>query len=366
MNKYVIGLVVLIIIIGGYWSWKGHNVQPTAPIKIGGLFGLTGYAAFAGEASRNGFLMAMEDSGMNVPYVVEDFRSDLKGVVTGASKLIDVDNVTVVIGPEWNEFSQIIMPIATTKKTLFISPWMSGDAQWINSPYFFSGTPSERTEIKAVLDRLVARGDTTLGVVYSKNAWSKGIFDWITEEAGKMEGKIKIVATIDPNETATDYRTEITKLKQARPDAVFIALATDDATNIFLKQYKELGGETPLYMPYSRGVVLAGSARTNAVGVIYPAVKDYEKTKEFNTRYEQKYGMKPAAISGVVAYDMTTLVLSAIKSGAKTTDEIVAYLRNLKNYKGYSGVIEFTDRGLLKAREVELRRVTNNGYEMVQ
>src|SRR5437764_12650682 len=102
MKKIVlIIIVVIIIILIANGLSRDQKTGLTQQIKIGGMFSLSGYAAFAGEASRDGFLLAIEDSGKDIPYVVEDFKSDSKAAVTAAQKLINVDKVSVVIGPEW-------------------------------------------------------------------------------------------------------------------------------------------------------------------------------------------------------------------------------------------------------------------------
>ena len=144
----LLGLVSVLIIVG---CSNGTKTEEET-IKIGGLFGQTGFASFAGEASTAGFLLAIEDSGMDVDYVVEDFQSDLKLAVTAATKLIEVDGVDVIIGPEWNEFCEVVSPISVDKKILFISPWMTGEGECMRSEYYFSGTPSDRSQIRRMLE----------------------------------------------------------------------------------------------------------------------------------------------------------------------------------------------------------------------
>src|SRR3989344_5234886 len=94
-NSLYIMLMIVLVLNG-----CSPSEQPESQMKIGGLFALTGYASFAGEASRDGFLMAIEDSDTDIKYVIEDFSSDTKTAVTAATKLIDVDKVNVIIGPE--------------------------------------------------------------------------------------------------------------------------------------------------------------------------------------------------------------------------------------------------------------------------
>jgi len=101
--------------------------------QIGGLFGLSGFATFAGEGGHNGFILAIEDSGMDINYVVEDTQSDFTHTITAANKLINVDEVEVVIGPEWIEFGELVSPIAHDEQVLFISTWMDRFEQLVQN-----------------------------------------------------------------------------------------------------------------------------------------------------------------------------------------------------------------------------------------
>jgi len=82
--------VIAFLVIGCTGKAPVQDDTQKYSVKIGGLFGLTGFAAFAGEAGRNGFIMAIEDSGMNIEYVIEDTNSDFKNTVTAAIKLLEV------------------------------------------------------------------------------------------------------------------------------------------------------------------------------------------------------------------------------------------------------------------------------------
>ena len=77
-NRQKIWFIIgALIIVGCVW-WFGNPNQPVTSDKpkIGGLFALTGFASFAGEASRDGFLMAIEDSGMEVVRWLESLSKE--------------------------------------------------------------------------------------------------------------------------------------------------------------------------------------------------------------------------------------------------------------------------------------------------
>src|SRR3989344_3546095 len=205
-NSLYVILIILLVLTG----CSPNEKQPE--IKIGGLFALTGYASFAGEASRDGFLMAIEDSDMDIKYVIEDFSSDTKTAVTTVTKLIDVDKVNVIIGPEWAEFGAAVAPLAEEKKMVFISPWLTTEPQWLReAEYYFSGTASERSQLR----HLIA---------------------YMSKEKIKKFPDITIIEEFKVAQEANDFKTEITKVKELQPDAIYNVISTDSDQGILNKQ----------------------------------------------------------------------------------------------------------------------------------
>jgi branched-chain amino acid transport system substrate-binding protein len=361
----VIIVVIIIILIANGLS-RDQKTGLTQQIKIGGMFSLSGYAAFAGEASRDGFLLAIEDSGKDIPYVVEDFKSDSKTAVTAAQKLINVDKVSVVIGPEWADFVDVIAPIATEKKIPFISPWMAGEVEGLKSPYYFSGTPSGRVGLRALVKYLSENNIKKIVTVYSNNAWSLNNIPMFKEEAAKAG--ITILSEFKFNPETSDFRTEILKIKNLGPDGVYSAIATDDDHGNFSKQIKEFEVTVPIYTDISRAEspVIRDRFLQYVEGQIYAAPVPYKNTGAFVKKYEKRFNKKPGAISAAVAYDMTTIVLNAIKSGAKNSEDVRKYLENTKNYDGYSNLITFDELGQVKNEEIVIKMITKEGSEVLR
>ena len=356
-------LIIIVVFINGCSPHQQEN-----QVKIGGLFGLTGYAAFAGEASRDGFLMAIEDSGMDVKYIVEDFSSDTKTAVTAANKLIDVDKVNVIIGPEWAEFGAVVAPIAENRKMLFISPWLTTEPAWLKEAnYYFSGTASERSLLRHLIEYMSKQKVKKIVIIYSNNEWSFGNVDIFKEEAKKFPS-IEIIGEFKVAQEANDFKTEITKVKELQPDAIYAVISTDSDQGILNKQLRELSANYQIYLPYSRAEssVLMETYEDVMDGAIYADLKEYKNMKSFNEKYEERFGKKPSAISAATAYDMTTLVLEAMKNGAISTDQIREYLRNKKNYEGYSNLITFNEFGQVTAEETVIKQIDGKTYKVLE
>jgi len=331
-------------------------------VVIGGLFHLTGFASFAGEASRDGFLMAIEDGGMQVKTVIEDAGSSLKQSVSGATKLTEVDKAIAVIGPEWTEFGEVVAPIAERAHVPFISPWVVAEAPFVKPPYYWSGFPSDRTEHVALAQYLSSRGVQKVAIVSSNNFWSQINTKMFEEEVAK-KGGIVVISEDELDQTTKDFRTVVAKIKKENPDVIFSALANDVGHGAFVLQVRQTGMAVPIMTHSSRATspVLKDRYAPILHDQVFAEMVPAERKDEFEKKYEARFGKKVASPSAVVAYDMMTVLLNAVKAGAHTSDEIIGYFHKMPPYEGYSGQIAFDAEGRLPIRKAVVKMYNRAG-----
>ena len=252
------------------------------------------------------------------------------------------------------------MPVADENKILFISPWITIEQEWTTkSPYYFKATPSDRNGIRGIIADLQKKGLKKIVLLYSNNTWSFGYINIIKDELKKVKD-IVVLEELKTNQDTNDYRTEIAKIRSLKPDALWFAISTDDGHGVFSKQMVEQGVGLPLYVYEGRvtSSILQDRFGQYIIGQLYPSTKKYRRMEEFDEKFEKRFGRKSGAISGATAYDMTTLVLMAIKNGAKNTKDIRSYLLNVKDYDGYSNKISFDKDGRVVApEEIVIKRV---------
>ena len=312
--------------------------------------------------------MAIEDAGLNPKdFPVEDFQSETKSVVTTVNKLVSTNGVNVVVGPEWTEFSEVALSIAKEKKIIIISPWMSGEYEWVKSPYFFSMTPSDRSTVKLSLEHIKKSGKKNIALIYNNNTWSVGIANIVKNELDNNFKDLNLVVDIKPVANNSDYRSDILKIKDSKTDAIFAIIDGSSNPDAFARQLKELKVNLPTYIPPADvDVIKANKKRSESGnGLYYAVIKDYDKTKEFNQKYKNRFGKEPVSLSAATTYDITTILLKAMKNGVKSTD-VSKYLHNIKDYVGYSGIINFNDMGMVISGPVELRQIEGDSYKVIQ
>src|SRR3989344_602220 len=155
-------------------------------IKVGGVFHLTGPAAFWGEGEKDAVLLAFEEvnvqggiEGKTLELVIQDGKTDFAATVNALRFLTGVEEVDVIIGPTW--FSSVAAPIANETRKVIISP--SGGTVPTTSAYFFDLWPTERQEIIPIVHELQEKGLTKVVLVYTLNDWSQSMADVFEKEA---------------------------------------------------------------------------------------------------------------------------------------------------------------------------------------
>ncbi|HQB39193.1 MAG TPA: ABC transporter substrate-binding protein, partial [Deltaproteobacteria bacterium] len=106
----------------------GCSKQDDGPLRIGGLFAVTGPAAFLGEPERNTAQMLVDEinrkggiKGRKLELVVYDTVGDTTKAVQLATKLIRNDKVVAIIGPSTTGESMAVIPVVEKEQVPLIS-----------------------------------------------------------------------------------------------------------------------------------------------------------------------------------------------------------------------------------------------------
>ena len=168
-----------------------------------------------------------------------------------------------------------------------------------------------------------------------------------TKKFGEFGGNISIVENY--HEGANDFRTQLTKIKETQPPAIYIIGHYKEIAQI-LKQAKELGINSQFFSVSAFEVPelleLAGDA---AEGVIY-VTPMYDPTSEekiirtFVDKFQKKYRKKPGIVEAH-AYDAVKVLAYAMEKGGISGIEIKNALYQIKDYPGVTGKITFDYKG---------------------
>jgi len=362
MKNKIIWIVVAVVVIGGLiWANK-KELSSGEVIKIGQMSGLTGIGADIGEEERNGALLAVEEinaksgiQGKLIEMISEDAPPfDMRAGASVVEKLISIDKVLAIVGPQWDGMAEVVAAISASRQTPTISPNASTDIESkINSPYFFTTWPDNEVGIKALLKFANERGWKKIAVVQPAN-FSFWLYTTNLLEKNAPDFGIEIVSKeMGTDFNVVDYRTLITKTKSKNPDAIFGSYA--DLECVFLKQSKELGLEVPLLSTESAGTPKALEECPEFMNNrLYFATPGQSHGYDvFAKSYDKRFGRKPISPSAVTAYNavlvLADVMSDVIDSGQQITRENIKNgLDNVKFEDGVSmPIIEFNDKGFV-------------------
>ncbi|PIN75103.1 hypothetical protein COV18_05105 [Candidatus Woesearchaeota archaeon CG10_big_fil_rev_8_21_14_0_10_37_12] len=334
-------------------------------IKIGGVFHLTGPAAVWGEGEMNAAALAVEEinnaggiNGKQTELIIEDSKTDFTTTTTAFRKLIELDEIKMIVGPTW--FGQVAYQIADETGTIIISP--STGTSTPSTIYFFNLWPHERAQIIPEIEYMKTEGIKKIAIVHTTNEWSESMKQNFVDEARKQN--LTIVKEFGSAPDEQDFKTIITQLKQLDIDVVYAPFAFYPSQGAFSKQAKELGLTIPIYSTDGTENVELLTAFPEIEGTIYPYRTKGPREDEFISNYRAKFNKDPSPASAY-AYDAVMLLVGTLKEGKQSPDEIADYLRSIKNHIGASNRITFDEFGRVAEKPYEMKIVENNSFIII-
>jgi len=224
-TKNIFLTVFIVVIIGfAFWLLAGKSKpSDNFPVKIGASEALTGKFASLGEPRAKAMRMAVDEinnnggiNGKKLELVIEDNQGEAKVAATNASKLLNIDNVDVVV-TGFTHITNAIKSLAAEK----------------NKIMFYASTVRDIAESSKLFFRdywdAIDSGNALAKVIgndgYKKVAFLSEISDQCNQigqtikEDGQKYG-FEVIVTELYNATDLDLRTNLTKIKASKPEAI--------------------------------------------------------------------------------------------------------------------------------------------------
>lgn len=338
-NTYLALSMVLLIFLAGCQATQ--TSKTAQPIKIGVMMPLSGDAASYGVSVKKAVELAANDLGnKNIQLVFEDTKCDGKESVNAINKLISFDKVVAVIGELCSGATLPAAPIASENKVVLISPASTSPKITDAGEYVFRTVPSDALQGAFGAKLVYDSGYRRLAILYSNEEYGVGFTKVLTENFEKLKGKV--VASEAVERKSVDLRAQLTKIKAANADAIYIISNSPDSAVAALKQIKELGIDARIYG--SEGLMsqdIVNDAGGSAEGLTVTSVSS--GSPGFISRHKEYYNEEPGPFAAQ-GYDAFMALGFAVKDGAKTGTEIKQKLEKIK-FEGASGLIEFDKNG---------------------
>lgn len=318
------------------------NPKLEGTITLGAVLSLTGVSATVGKDQKRGIDLAVaqinaDDGVLGKKLVVEtqDSEGRAPAAIQAANRLVDVDDVPVLIG-EYSSGNTIPMAQAlANKNVVHINPGSSSTEVRDLGPHSFSVIGLDDVAGAATAERLHAEGYDSISMIAPNNAFGSGMVDSVTEAFEKLGGTVEVTELY--TEGQADYRQELERLRDADADAnVFTMYGKDGAT--INKEVYETGlseGETFSIYPSMDIVDSDPVAVEGRVGLdVLAASSDGQG---YADAYEKAYGEGFLTSFNSYSYDAVKLAAAAIeKAGSTKPADIQRALPQVA--KGYDGV----------------------------
>jgi len=329
---------------------------------------LTGQNAQYGAQWKKGFDLALDEingaggiNGHKLEYVFEDSQSDPKQSVVVAQKFIADERIVVELGDFSSTASMAASQIYQRAGLVQFGFTNShpdftkagGDYTWSNSVTQAQASP-------ALADFAVKTlGLKKLAVFYLNTDWGKSSYSLFSTRAKEIGAEIVSEQAYLPDEK--DFRSAITAVRDAKPDAIILysyqadgALIVQQLRDAGLKQPVVGGGslQSPDFLklggPAVEGVYILGE---------FLASDPNPTIQAFVTKYKARYNEEPDLFA-VHAYDTIILIAEAIKLGGPTRQGIHDALGKLKDVPSVTnGTVTF---------DLETRRVQAPKFSPIQ
>ena len=306
----------------------GKKESSSDVIKIGGTGPLTGGASVYGNAAKRGAEIALEEinelSDLKFELKYEDDTHDAEKAVNAYNALKDW-GVQISLGSVTS--SPCVATAAETyaDRIFALTPSASSTDVTLDKDNMFQMCFSDPNQGSASAQYITDKKlGTKIAIIYKNDdVYSTGIFDTFMDKAKELG--INVVSTTTfTTESQTDFSVQLNDAKNAGADLVFLPMYYEAAA-LILQQAKNMG-----YAPKFFGVdgmdgilTLEGFDTSLAEGVMlltpFSADAKDEKTVNFVTKYQEKYGEIPNQFAAD-AYDCVYAIYEACVNGKVTAD----------------------------------------------
>jgi branched-chain amino acid transport system substrate-binding protein len=357
------GLVAVLVFSSTGWCFGRKTV-----IKVGINAPITGDIPKVGEGTKYAAKMWLEDvekaggievGGEKYPVelVIEDNESKAESAVKANTKMITEDEVLVIVGPQSSKQAVPAGDVANNYETPMITPWSTNPDSTKDRPYCFRGCFLDPFQGPVLANFITEEfGFTKAAVLYDvASDYPKGLAEFFKQAWEKIHGPGSVVAYESFTTKDTDFSSQLSKIIKSGAQVLFTPQYYNEVA-LIVQQAHELGWTGPIVGSDSWGsaetVTLCGK---DCYGLFfsthYAAAGAQGATKEFIERYEKKYGYTPDDVAALT-WDSLRLVQTAIENSGEITGRIKQdrkavrdALAHIKNFKGITGDMTFTEEG---------------------
>ena len=294
------GLVfgLMTVLAAAVLACSGDGDGQTASFRIGVMESLTGAGETYGTVASEAKQMAADEinaaggiNGRTLDLVVEDSQCTAKDAITAYNKLTDVEGVKIILGTSCSSAMLGAAPLAEADGVILFSGLASNPDIANAGDYIFR---TQISDVQVGIDTgnvLWADGVRTLATITESTDYAEGVRRTSVAQFEKRGGRV--VAEERYASDITDFRSQLSKLIDAAPDALHLAPQSEFSAGTIIKQAREVGYEGPIYAETvsvgTTALEIAGDAATGMKAITADLDPDNRKAQEVLADFRKRY-----------------------------------------------------------------------------
>ena len=355
------------------------------PVKIGLNIELTGDIPTIGNSSKNAAELFFEqlnaaggvglaEGPRKVALVIGDNGANATQAAANAQRMISVDNVVALVGPNSGKCATAAAELAEGLKCVMISPW-SADPETtmdrvakVPKRYVYRAGATDEVQGRVMANFALSKLGARKAAIVSDGAAGPEAQAAAFQETF-LAGGGEIVAQEKVDEDERDFSRPIAAIAAAAPEVVFVAAPCDRALPI-LEAAKTAGlnakflGSELWNSPLNIRMTALGFD-----GLYFCKIFDYRDadpaSAKFTKAYTEKYNQPPDDVAALT-YDACGLLAEALKKCGKNEREpLREALAQLRGFAGAAGTYDFRPGLGDPSKSMPVMQIKSTGMEWV-
>lgn len=348
-------ILVALVAVTGYWGWRNNQEKTSEEkevIKIGAILPLTGDLAKYGESGKEGLDIALQHFRENYPEVdvnviVEDDKGTSKAALNAVKKLIQIDQVDIIVGSMSSGVTLGIAPEMNKNKVALVAPTSTASNVTEAGDYIFRVCVSDALEGHSMAQYIHNQfPNKRIAVVYINNDYGVGLKNNFLKSCRQLGIDVKFEIGYLPDNK--NFRSVISSLRKEGIDLLYIVAQKEQID--FFSQCQEMN-----FKPQITGSTmledyeLLGRLGEYLDGAVY-SYRNYDPlgtdvvSQKFVDEYKKIYDKTPDFYAAST-YDATKVALLAKLKSIREETLVKDALNTLEDIPCVTGIISFDDNG---------------------
>jgi branched-chain amino acid transport system substrate-binding protein len=321
-------------------------------IVIGTITPLSGLGALQGVNNSDAIRMAFDDvnakggvHGRAIKYIVEDSQSDLSRARQAMSRMLDSENVFMMLADGGTPMNDANMPEQFARNVPNVFPLTAARSMY--EPYnrlkfaqFASYYDQTRSAVKYFVEQ---RGRKAFCGMYQDAGMGDEVAAAVIAQTEAMG--LKVVATATHKGAETNFDAQVARLKEAGCDVIVLAGVVEDSSRI-IETVRQTSWNVDLvgqFVAYDMAIASLPGGVAEGFFCLTPGLYAYPddprpSARQFTAEYKRRFGRDPN-FHGEAGYTAANLVLMALERAGRdlTVEGFIKAMESIHSYQDIFG-----------------------------